>query len=169
MIQDLLHRVDEALFLDNIDTEDTDTGLCWTDNFGAENEVDRNQIAAQGDRLAWWQKNEVGKELLRIQLSKELIINWRPPINTMGLGSPGCAFLEFYEDLLIVQYPDKHHDRVFVIDLPNLNFVEVPLQGRVIGLERTADRLTVQGSISRVRTVTVLQSGNIVTSPMEDN
>ncbi|MEO1434867.1 MAG: hypothetical protein AAFV80_04980 [Bacteroidota bacterium] len=160
MINDLLKRVDEALELDNIDTEDTEHSLRWTDNFGAENEVYRSQVAAQGKRLAWWQKNGVGKELLRIQLSEDLIINWRPPINTMGMSSMGCHFLEFYEELLIVQYRDKHGDRTFVIDILHLNFVEVRTKGYDKSIQRIDDRLYVQGTET---TETTLESGNIRT------
>lgn len=75
MNTDLLNLVDEELFLDNIDTEIDDNRIFWMDNLGAENEVLVNQIATNGSQLAWWQKNEVGKELLRIKIKDGLIMN----------------------------------------------------------------------------------------------
>ncbi len=125
MNTDLLNLVDEELFLDNIDTEIDDNRIFWMDNLGAENEVLVNQIATNGSQLAWWQKNEVGKELLRIKIKDGLIMNWRPPINTMGLASAGCSFIEFKDHLLTVTYRDKHKDRTFNIDTQTLVIIEL--------------------------------------------
>jgi len=106
-----------------------DHSIWWKDNLGAENEIHRSQTVRDGDKIAWWQINEVGKDLVRICLQKDRILNWRPPINTMGLGSAGCSFIAFCLDFLILKYRDKHRERIFIIQTQNILAKEIQIAG----------------------------------------
>lgn len=128
MQNEALDIIDEELFQDNIDTDIVDGKIVWKDNFGAENEIESDQIAVNGDIIAWWQKNEVGKELVRIKIQEGFIINWRPPINTMGTNSMGCSFIEFYNEFLVLKYRDKHRERIFIINTKNIAAEEIKLK-----------------------------------------
>lgn len=125
MNRKVIDIIEEELFQDNIDTELKDDCIFWKDNMGAENEVQFKQIAVNGNLIAWWQKNEVGKELVRIKVKDGIIINWRPPINTMGYGFPGCDFIKFYHHFLVIKYRDKHHYRIFIIDTNTILVEEI--------------------------------------------
>ena len=144
MTHNTLDIIEEELFQDNIDSEIKENAIYWKDNHGAENVIRKSQTAVAGERIAWWQQNEVGKELVRIRLKKDLIVNWRPPINTMGLGSMGCDFLEFYEDFLVLRYRDKHRERVFIIHLENLEIEEINLKGYKKKMKRVEEKLYVK-------------------------
>ena len=144
MNKDILDIIEEELFQDNIDTELKDDLICWKDNFGAENEININQIAVNGDIIAWWQNNEVGKELVRIKVKDGIIINWRPPINTMGLGSSGCDFIKFYHQFLIVKYQDKHRKRIFIIDTNCIQVEEIGTDGYTKKVKMKGNRLFIR-------------------------
>jgi hypothetical protein len=163
MKQDILHLIEEELFQDNIDTEIEDYRIYWTDNFGAENEVYRSQTAVSNNRIAWWQKNEVGKELVRIKMSKDTIINWRPPINTMGLSSLGSSFMKFYKDFLILKYQDKHRERVFVINTNPIQIEEIKGEGYRKNIKLVDNLLYVKGEPHGQITETNIQKENIIT------
>ena len=125
MDRDILDIIDEELFQDNIDTEFKDDCISWKDNSGAENEIQFKQTARNGNLIAWWQQNEVGEELVRIKRENGIIINWRPPINTMGLSSGGCNIIKFYHQLLVIKYRDKHRHRIFIIDTNTILVEEI--------------------------------------------
>lgn len=129
MNKEILDIIEEELFQDNIDTELKDDCIYWKDNFGAENEIQLKQTAINGNLIAWWQQNEVGKELVRIRIENGVIINWRPPINTMGLGSGGCTIIKFYHHLLVIKYRDKHRHRIFIIDTNTILVEEIGKDG----------------------------------------
>ena len=129
MKNSILDLIDEELFQDNIDTEIRNDSLYWIDNFGAENKIINTMIANNGDLIAWWQMNASGKDLVRIKISNDLIINWRPKLNTAGTHSTGCNFIEFFEHFLIVNYQDKHRERTFVFDSKKLVDKEIRSNG----------------------------------------
>lgn len=126
---DILNKIDEELFQDNISTEINEETITWIDNFGAENKVYKWMTTSNENLFAWWQCNEVGKEVVRIKLENNVIINWRPPINTMGTESLGCSFIKFFLNYLIVIYADKHTNRIFTINTKNIIVEEVNFYG----------------------------------------
>jgi hypothetical protein len=128
----VLDEISEELFQDNINTEINNDTISWIDNFGAKNEIYLHMTATDHDMIAWWQCNEVGKELVRIKMKNEIIINWRPPINTMGLGSFGCKFIKFISSILVIVYNDKHTNRIFTINTTTLNIQEIDFYGQCI-------------------------------------
>ena len=140
----ILDIIEEELFQDNIDTQLKDNCIYWKDNFGAENEIHANQIAANGRLIAWWQKNEVGKELVRIKVSDNIIVNWRPPINTMGLGSSGCDVIKFYHQFLVIKYKDKHRYRIFIIDTSTMQIEEIDADKSTKTLKLNGNKLIVK-------------------------
>ncbi|WP_452222091.1 hypothetical protein [Lacinutrix salivirga] len=144
MNKDILDIIEEELFKDNIDTELKDDCIFWKDNFGTENEIHINQIAVNGHLIAWWQKNEVGKELVRIKVKDGIIINWRPPINTMELGSLGCDYIKFYFQFLIVKYKDKHRHRIFIIDTKHIQVEEIETSGYTQNVKLNGDKLLIR-------------------------
>lgn len=144
MNKDIIHIIEEELFQDNIDTELKDDCIFWKDNFGAENEVQFKQIAVNGHLIAWWQKNEVGKELVRIKVRDGIIINWRPPINTMGLASLGCDYIKFYFHFLVVKYKYKHRYRIFIIDTKYIQVEEIETSGYTKNVKLNRDRLLIR-------------------------
>lgn len=163
MNQKILNIIEEELFQDNIDTKLEANLIYWKDNFGAENEVRIDQIAINKNRIAWWQNNEVGKELVRIKINDDTIINWRPPINTMGLSSMGCDFIEFYLEFLIIKYQDKHRERVFIIDTNNILTEEIQTSGYRKKIKLVDNKLFLQEQPNGQITMTSIQTGNINT------
>jgi len=125
MEKDLLDLIAEELFLDNIDTEKRGDTLYWKDNMGAENLIEASQTASSGNLLAWWQQNEVGKDMVKLRLAAGVFIHWRPPLKTMGMSYGGCSLLRFYQNRLVVAYRDKHKDRVFTLHTETLAIEEV--------------------------------------------
>lgn len=168
MANKILELIDEELFQDNIDTEIKGDVIYWKDNFGAENEIHSYQTAMQDEMIAWWQSNEVGKELLRIKIQTGIIINWRPPINTMGLGSMGCDFLKFYEHYLIVKYTDKHRQRVFIINVKTLNIQEIKSEGYTKDLELIGNKLYLKDPVGGQLLMLTILSDKIETEIIEE-
>lgn len=169
MTENILDIIEEELFQDNIDTDIKDNTIVWKDNFNAENEVHLHETAKHNGIVAWWQRNEVGKELVRIKLSDALIINWRPPINTMGLISDGCSFIQFYQHYLIVKYRDKHGERAFVININKLTFEELAMKGRDYDFELIENQLIAKALRSTDQfSVTFEGAGYTTTLPTKD-
>ena len=156
MNKEIVEIIQEELFQDNIDTELKDVCIFWKDNFGAENEVQFKQIAVNGDLIAWWQKNEVGKELVRIKVKDGIIMNWRPPINTIGLGFPGCDFIKFYHQFLVIKYRDNHHYRIFIIDTNLILVEEIDKDGYTKKVEMNGKRLLIK---DMGYDITIIQTG----------
>ena len=140
---DILDLIEEELFQDNIDTEIENDRIFWTDNFGAENEVLRSQTARNGAIIAWWQMNGVGKETVKIKISNQVTLNWRPSINTMGLSSLGCSFIEIHKNFLILKYKDKHAERIFVFDYKKMKETEIHTRGKTKYLKLEGNKLIV--------------------------
>jgi hypothetical protein len=124
-INKTLLEIEDELFLDNINTEIKEDEISWMDNFDAVNSISSSMTATSEKKTAWWQCNEVGKDLVRIKLENGIIINWRPPINTMGMSSLGCGFINFFSQFLIVAYSDKHTNRIFAINTQDFNVEEI--------------------------------------------
>lgn len=163
MNQKILSIIEEELFQDNIDAELEANRIYWKDNFGAENEILIHQIAVNKNLIAWWQNNEVGKELVRIKINDGVIINWRPPINTMGMPSMGCNFIEFYLKFLIIKYQDKHRERIFIIDTNNIQIEEIKTNGYKKKVKLIGNQLFIQEEPKGQITMTSIQTGNINT------
>ncbi len=155
MNKDILDIIAEELFQDNVDTELKDDCIYWKDNFGAENEIHINQIAFNGHLIAWWQENEIGKELVRIKVKDEIIVNWRPPINTMGLGSSGCDCIKFFHHFLVIKYRDKHRNRIFIIDTNYIQVEEIETDGYTKKVKLNGDKLLIRDMGSDL-TITII-------------
>jgi hypothetical protein len=127
--KEIFDIIEDELYLTVPDFEIEENRIFWKDTFGAEIEISRHSTAIN-DRgiFAWWQSNEVGHELVRIKINKDIIINWRPPINTMGQPSSG-GHLQFFENFLIALYQDKHRQRLFVFNIDTLKAEEVVTKG----------------------------------------
>lgn len=145
MTTNILDLIEEELFQGNIDTEIKNGAIYWKDNLGAENEIHTNQTAINGTVMAWWQKNEVGKDLVRIKIKDDLIINWRPPINTMGTESSGCDYINFYHQFLIIKYKDKHRGRIFIIDTNCIQVEEITTDGYTKKVLFNRNKLHIKG------------------------
>lgn len=146
VIDEVLDKIEDELFLDNINTEMKEHEITWIDNFGAENSVFSYMTAMDEKRIAWWQCNEAGKDLVRIKLESGITINWRPPINTMGLSSQGCGFINFFSHFLIVMYSDKHTNRIFAINTTNLNVEEINFYGNYRRIKQVENEIFVTNS-----------------------
>lgn len=94
--KEIFDIIEDELYLTVPDFKIEEDRIFWKDTFGAEIEISRHSTAIN-DRgiFAWWQSNEVGHELVRIKINKDIIINWRPPINTMGKPSSRGTFTVF--------------------------------------------------------------------------
>ncbi|WP_106914836.1 hypothetical protein [Chryseobacterium aurantiacum] len=138
---DILTLIDDELLLDNIKTELNKQHIVWTDHLGTENSINIQQTAVNNDGvIAWWQYNEAGKEQIRVRLEERKIITWKPPINTLGQPSFRDGFLYFYENYLIIQYKDKHYQRLFIFNIKTLQTEEIiinalTIQTKIIGNE----------------------------------
>ncbi len=165
----VLEIIEEELFQDNIDTELKENSIFWKDNFGTENEINNDQIAVNGNVIAWWQKNEVGKELVRIKVQDDIIINWRPPINTMGLNFGGCGFIEFYLEFLILKYRDKHRERIFIINTKNLKIVEINTEGGTKGMILIKNNLYIKELPSGQITKISIHSDKLINVIIDEN
>ena len=111
----LLNLIDEELIADGFDTELSENYIKWKDGFGAECEVLKADIAYNEKSIAWWQHNEVGKDILRIRLENEVILTWRPKANHHSWGFTDVS-LQWIDKELIVKYKNKHTDYVFRFD-----------------------------------------------------
>ncbi|ALR30369.1 hypothetical protein ATE47_07465 [Chryseobacterium sp. IHB B 17019] len=107
----------------NVDLKDDI--LIWIDNFGAENSVSIKDIAYEENKIAWWQCNSAGLDLVFLKLNPKILITWEIPLNTMGQSSLGCSNIFFYKNYLIVKYHDKHSDRIFFFNTNNLKIEEI--------------------------------------------
>ncbi|MFY7729093.1 MAG: hypothetical protein ACOVRN_06235 [Flavobacterium sp.] len=130
-LNELLDKIDDELFADNIDTEIVGDKIIWRDNFHTENYVDIKYTDYSGCKFAWWQFNSSGKDIVRV-CNGDFIHNWRPKLNNMG-GTLGCIYLKFYENLLFVAYPDKDGDRLYAFDTKQVKTNEVHYCG-IIGV-----------------------------------
>lgn len=146
VIDKTLLKIEDELFLDNINTEIKEDEITWIDNFGAENSIFSYMTATDEKRIAWWQCNEAGKDLVRIKLESGITINWRPPINTMGLSSQGCGFINFFSQFLIVMYTDKHTNRIFAINTTNFNVEEINFYGNYRRIKQVENEIFVTNS-----------------------
>jgi hypothetical protein len=111
----LLDIIDNELIADGFDTELLDDYINWEDGFGANNEIFKQDIAYNGKSIAWWQRNEVGKDILRIRLENEVILSWRPKARHHSWGFL-CGFIQWFDNQLIVKYKNKHTDYIFRFD-----------------------------------------------------
>ncbi|MGH1338668.1 MAG: hypothetical protein ACRBFS_21320 [Aureispira sp.] len=150
----ILEEIDEELFQDNIDTEIKKDSLYWIDNFKASNKIYKSQTAVNGNRIAWWQINEVGKDIVKIKLSNDLTICWRPDLNTMGQESQGCNFIEFCQEVLVVKYQDKHRERVFLFNIDHLESKEISTHSRDLTLKMNGKKLVFQSRYDRDKKAT---------------
>lgn len=117
--------VQEELYAQNVDTEITEDEIVWTDHYGAENSVSEWQTAvSEIGWVAWWLRNDVGNDMVKIWKSRDIVITWHPPLNTMGQSSLGGR-LQFFENFLIIRYYDKHGERIFIFNIPTLNKTEI--------------------------------------------
>jgi hypothetical protein len=146
VIDEVLDKIEDELSLDNISTEIKEHEITWIDNFGDENSIFSYMTATDQQRIAWWQCNEAGKDLVRIKLESGITINWRPPINTMGLSSQGCGFINFFSQFLIVMYTDKHTNRIFAINTTNLNVEEINFYGNYRRIKQVENEIFVTNS-----------------------
>ncbi|MBB6372461.1 hypothetical protein [Chryseobacterium shigense] len=127
--EEIFSIIEEELYLTVPDFTIEEDRIFWKDAFGAEIEIYRYSTASNNQGVfAWWQSNEAGNELIRIKINRDIIINWRPPINTMGQPSSG-GHLQFFENFLITQYQDKHGQRLFVFNVDTLKAEEIITKG----------------------------------------
>lgn len=160
IIDKTLLKIEDELFLDNINTEIKEDEIIWIDNFGTENSVSSYMTATSENRIAWWQCNDVGKDLVRIKLESGIIVNWRPIINTMGMSSLGCSFINFFSEFLIVMYMDKHTDRIFAINTANLNVEEINFYGRYERIKKVENEIFVSKSpLEDILKMTISEDG----------
>ncbi len=110
---------------DDKNVELKDDILIWIDHFGAENSVSIEDIAYENSKIAWWQNNSAGLDLVFLKLHPTILITWQIPLNTMGQFSWGCSNIFFYKNYLIVKYKDKHSDRIFFFNTNNLKIEEI--------------------------------------------
>ncbi|PZU79714.1 MAG: hypothetical protein DI529_17345 [Chryseobacterium sp.] len=115
--------------IDSTDCELKDDGIFWTDIYGTENHISKFNIAHNNEIYAWYETNDVGIDKFKIKLKENVIVEWRPPINTMGFSWGGCNFFQFYENFLIVSYRDKHGDIVNIINLDNFDIKKFSFDG----------------------------------------
>ena len=109
----LLDIIDDELIDDGIDSEIiNDYQIGWKDTFGAENFIYKSNITYNEKDIAWWQNSDVGKDLLRIKKPNGIILNWRPAGNHADYGFK-CNYIQWFDDVLIVMYRNKHTDYIF--------------------------------------------------------
>ncbi|KFF01666.1 hypothetical protein [Chryseobacterium luteum] len=127
--KEIFEIIEEELYMTVRDFEIEEDRIFWKDAFGAEIEICKYSTAINNQGVfAWWQSNEVGHELVRIKINRDTIINWRPPINTMGQPSSG-GYLQFFENSLVTQYLDKHGERLFIFNVHTLKAEEIITKG----------------------------------------
>jgi len=121
---EILEIIQDELFFINIDSEIKSNKLVWNDNLGAENFVKAEYCdKSYNNCIAWWKFNEVGKDL--VMFTKDaFIINWIPSLNSMGM-STSCIYLKFSGNILVVAYQDKNIQRVFSLNITNLEVKEL--------------------------------------------
>lgn len=117
--------VQDELYAQNVDTEIKEDEIVWTDHYGAENSVSAWQTAVSDNGwVAWWILNDVGNDMVKIRLSKDIIVTWHPPLNTIAHPTFGVQ-LQFFENFLIVRYHDKHRERILIFNIHTLNKTEI--------------------------------------------
>ena len=120
--QKLLKRI----YIDEIETDDAelkDDKIIFRNNYGAENSISIDDIDSNDQMFAWYETSEIGFDKVKIKINEQTTIEWKPPINSMGL-SAGCNFFKFHKNYLIVGYRDKSSDMLAFVDLTNFSVKE---------------------------------------------
>lgn len=166
MTESILDVIEDILIKENIDSQRKSHSLHWLDNMGAENEILSYETATDGNKIAWWQRNENGNEIVKIKLENDLVVSWYPPINTMGTHSNGCSFIQFYQQFLIVKYRDKHRERAFIINSDNLQVEEIMLEGRVYEFKLHSNQLMAKEKNSGEQFNITFDANQYIQSPL---
>lgn len=119
-IPEIFNQIEEELFALNIDVEIKSNKIEWKDNFGAENYIELKYCDKFLNDIAWWKFNQVGKDLVMFTKSNYLV-SWYPPLDNMNM-SFGCIYLKFCREILVVAFSDKHGQKVFSININNMEF-----------------------------------------------
>ncbi|MCS3531452.1 hypothetical protein [Chryseobacterium sp. JUb7] len=128
--KEIFRIIEEELHEQNVKTTISEDEIIWLDHYGAENLVSGFAIAiGNNEMLAWWQQNEVGNDQVKMRIRKDLIVTWRPPLNTMSMPSSGASFIEFCGNSLILKYRDKHRARIFIFNINTLRAEEIFSEG----------------------------------------
>lgn len=144
--KEIFEILEEELYLTVRDFEIEEDRIFWKDAFGTEIEIDKYSTAINNQGVfAWWQSNEVGHELIRIKINRDIIINWRPPLNTMGQPSSG-GHLHFFENFLVTQYVDKHGQRLFIFNINTLKAEEIITKGFTKKVKLNGNELFIKDS-----------------------
>lgn len=121
--------------------------IIWKNIFGAEHVVDAEDIAYRDNQLAWYENNEAGLDLLKLKINKNFVLEWKVPVNSMGLSYGGCDFIDFCENYLMVVYIDKHGKTLVLIDTDKLDMTNIYLN-RYALIDFREDTLVIKNSKS---------------------
>lgn len=113
--QELLKLVYEEI--DFSEGELKEDKIVWRNIFGAEHFVSKYNIAFQNDRLAWYENNDAGLDVVKLKLNKNFTLEWKVPVNSMGFSYGGCRFIQFCNNFLIAVYADKHTNFLAIINI----------------------------------------------------
>ncbi|KAA0127461.1 hypothetical protein FY557_12635 [Chryseobacterium sp. SN22] len=133
--------------IDFKDGELKDGKITWKNIFEAEHVVYAKDIAYQDDKLAWYENNEVGLDLLKLKINKNFVLEWKVQTNTMGFSYGGCQLIDFCENYLIVIYIDKHGKTLVLINTDRLDMTRIHLN-RYALVDFNRDKLVIKNNKS---------------------
>lgn len=80
--------------------------ITWKDESGDECCINQDDIAIEGDKIAWFQSNHWEKHLVKVYENNSSY-SWEPETYNPVFGCL-CLLLEWYKDHLIFIYQEKH-------------------------------------------------------------
>jgi hypothetical protein len=130
--------------IDFVEGELKENEIVWKNIFGAENIVSNYDIAYQRGKLAWYENNESGNDIVKLKINRNFILKWKVSVSSMGFSYGGCKYINFCENFLVVVYADKHRDKLILINMETLNLENVGVLNRVSSIDFKENQLTIK-------------------------
>jgi len=133
-------KIEECLWDEGLDVLNENGSIIWESPKGLEHIIRYRDVAYDGNKLAWYQDEEFGRCLVRIQYTNGIVLSWRPESSHPDWGFT-VHYIKWFGDRLIVIYREKH--TIYVVKIENLT-ITVLYQGGISYIQMVKDIIYIQ-------------------------
>ncbi len=132
-------EIEEHLWDEGFDVLNENGTIQWRVEKGSHS-IEYQNIAIDGNKLAWYQDEEVGKSWVKIRHSNGMILSWKPISNHSDYGFR-FHYIKWFGNQLVIIYGEKH--REYIVKFEDLT-VTVLFTGNISNLQISDEKIYVK-------------------------